>query len=111
MLHVHMPHVTHIFITCLSTAYIQGASDKRFEGGCTATVAVVQGTTLCVANVGDSQAVLGMEKESGQHSGRIITTRHWGQHEQEAERIRSKHGESVRLLKDGYVQARLVRGG
>ena len=86
---------------------MQGAGDKYLEGGCTATVAVMQGSTVVLANVGDSQAVLGTRLAPGQSSGVVVTTRHWGRDPREAERM-GAYGESVRLLADGYLQVRRV---
>ena len=40
------------------------------EFGCTATVAVLQGRRVCLANVGDSQAVLGSCNEQVRGSDR-----------------------------------------
>ncbi|KAJ9526227.1 hypothetical protein QJQ45_009693 [Haematococcus lacustris] len=83
--------------------------EKLLECGTTATTVVLQGGVLCLANVGDSLAVLGVDQGPGQGlSGHFITCRHFGLNPEEAERIRQQHATTTEVLEDGYV--RVVEG-
>mmetsp|Transcript_37336 Transcript_37336/g.83082 ORF Transcript_37336/g.83082 Transcript_37336/m.83082 type:complete len:363 (-) Transcript_37336:1554-2642(-) len=77
--------------------------EKLLECGCTATAAVIHGRTLCLADVGDSQAVLGHDDGERYH-GTIVTERHHGFHKKEAARIKAEHSQWAKLLEDGYLQ-------
>lgn len=77
--------------------------ERWLECGTTCTVGLLQGSTLCVANVGDSAAVLGSETDDDLVSERL-TEHHCGLNEKEAERIRCRHQLHARLLpRDGYL--------
>ncbi|GFH18919.1 PPM-type phosphatase domain-containing protein [Haematococcus lacustris] len=75
--------------------------EKLLECGTTATTVVLQGGVLCLANVGDSLAVLGVDQGPGQGlSGHFITCRHFGLNPEEAERIRQQHATTTEVLED-----------
>ncbi|GAX81526.1 hypothetical protein CEUSTIGMA_g8954.t1 [Chlamydomonas eustigma] len=91
-------------------AFDQRGPEKMLECGCTATVAVVQGRRLLLADVGDSAAVLGsctsdnVVCEECNFSAEALTERHWGLNAAEAERLRTDYGHCTRILEDGYVK-------
>lgn len=91
-------------LCCACCVYVPQGPEKLVEFGCTATLAVVQGNRLCLANVGDSQAVLGSMDDEGEISAEVITQRHYGKHEGEAARIRQQHAHHTRILDDGYIK-------
>jgi serine/threonine protein phosphatase PrpC len=79
--------------------------EKMLECGCTATVVVVQGGCVCLADVGDSLAALGHDDEEGggRYTGEFITRRHHGRDLEEAERIHTSCGAKTQVLEDGYI--------
>lgn len=77
--------------------------DRLLEFGTTCTVALLQGSTLAVANVGDSSAVLGRKKGT-LCSSQSLTVRHWGGNPDEVRRVMVKHSAHVSFLRDdGYL--------
>ena len=85
-------------------AYIDpGLNVRVLEYGTTATVALVQGRGVAVANVGDSLATLGSEQDGAYHV-RLLTRRHWGGDAGERARLERDFGRLVRLEdEDGYL--------
>ncbi|PNH04301.1 putative protein phosphatase 2C 12 [Tetrabaena socialis] len=88
--------------------YRNGSGPERLlEFGCTCTCAVVQGATVCIANVGDSTAVLGTETGAS-YSARTLTVRHNGHCPGEAQRVKESYGSKVNIKdganEDGYLQ-------
>jgi len=83
--------------------YRSAANEKMLECGCTCTAAVIQGTCLCIADVGDSQAVLGSDEGTG-FKGQVVTMRHHCLNPEELERIKTQHSGTTRALEDGYIQ-------
>ncbi len=83
--------------------YRQGQGpEKQLECGCTCTAAIVQGRTVCLANVGDSSAVLGSRSAEGSaqpYAHRVLSVQHNVHNPDEAERITREHPNDVRLLK------------
>ena len=74
-----------------------------------------QGDTLVVANVGDSNAVLGSD-DGDAYCGRVLSRRHCGSETEEAVRLREDWGAVVSVNEeDGYVtvekEGRLKVGG
>ncbi|PRW20200.1 phosphatase 2C 12 [Chlorella sorokiniana] len=93
--------------------YVKGSGDKCYtnpfigtrllEFGTSATLALVQGRSLVVADVGDSLAVLGRE-EGDQYVGEIVSVRHFGWDEGERQRLQEQCGDSVSIAgEDGYL--------
>lgn len=85
-------------------AYIDsGLNVRMLEFGTTATVALVQGRAVAVANVGDSLAVLGSERDDAYHVD-LLSRRHWGGDAGERKRIEEEVGDSAKLEDDdGYL--------
>ena len=85
-------------------AYIDpGLNVRVLEYGTTATVALVQGRGVAVANVGDSLATLGSEQGGAYHVN-LLTRRHWGGDAGERARLERDFGKLVRLEdEDGYL--------
>jgi serine/threonine protein phosphatase PrpC len=77
-------------------------TEKMLECGCTATVVVVQGGCVCLANVGDSLAALGHD-DGERYSGELITRRHNGRDPEEAARVSASCGCRTQVLEDGYI--------
>ncbi len=90
----------------------QGA-EKMLECGTTCTAAIVQGRCVCLANVGDSLAVVGREvplepaagggeaddAEAGcRVASEVVTVRHHGLLASERERIQRDHAATTRVL-------------
>ncbi len=83
---------------------LRGA-EKILECGCTATVVAVQGGCVCLANVGDSLAVLAQD-DGERYTGQYITYKHNGRDERERERIDSLFASKTKVLE---VRCRLDR--
>lgn len=88
--------------------YRNGSGPERMlEFGCTATVAVVQGNTILLGNVGDSAAVLGTDTGTS-YTARLLTERHNGHVACEAQRVRGTQPGEVEVKDgprgDGYLQ-------
>ncbi|GFR40740.1 hypothetical protein Agub_g1350 [Astrephomene gubernaculifera] len=88
--------------------YRNGSGPERLlEFGCTCTCAVVQGHTVCLANVGDSAAVLGTDTGAA-YTARTLTLRHNGHNVEEARRIKAVQPGVVKIKdgtgEDGYMQ-------
>ncbi|GLC73986.1 hypothetical protein PLESTF_001444800 [Pleodorina starrii] len=82
--------------------YRNGSGPERLlEFGCTCTCAIVQGGTVCLANVGDSTAVLGTDTGSS-YTARTLTLRHNGHNAEEAKRIKAA-SPGVVTVKDGVT--------
>jgi len=83
---------------------LSSGTDRLLELGTTATLAVLQGRHLLVANVGDSAAVLGSRTAAGGYEGLEVSERHWGLNPDEARRVTASVGRRVELLRsDGYL--------
>lgn len=84
---------------------------KVLELGTTATTTLVHGSTLIVANVGDSAAVLGYRVgsaagPSARYEGQWVTTRHWCRDEAERRRVTERWGKECTIGEDGYLGIR-----
>ncbi|KFM25536.1 putative protein phosphatase 2C 12 [Auxenochlorella protothecoides] len=88
-------------------AYIDPHLGARIlEYGTTATVALVQGRALALANVGDSLAVVGRE-EGGAYHVDLVSTRHYGADSGERARLAAEVGDAVAVeSEDGYISVR-----
>lgn len=88
---------------------VTGTCERMLECGCTCTVAVIQGDCVCIANVGDSTAVLGSDRPcNSSYSAAVLTTLHHGLNAAEAQRIAAANGPSGAhiLPHDGYLSVR-----
>ncbi|KAL4422971.1 hypothetical protein ABPG75_009168 [Micractinium tetrahymenae] len=79
------------------------AGSRMLEFGTTATLAIVQGTSLAIGNVGDSLAVLGRE-EGEEYLADVVTERHFGWDPAERARVEAACGDSATVSQDdGYL--------
>ena len=73
------------------------------SGGCTAVVAVLTNTTLYVANVGDSRAILAYEESDGSLQVKQLSEDHGIENEQELERLMALGLDQDQLKKSGRL--------
>lgn len=87
--------------------YIDSALQARvLEYGTTATVALVQGRDVVVANVGDSMASLGRE-DAGAYHVDLVSTRHYAADPAERARLEADHPDALDLSDpDGYISVK-----
>lgn len=79
----------------------RASCERIMEFGCTCTCAVVQASTVCLANVGDSAAVLGSDTGAS-YTSTTLTVHHNGRHPDEAKRLQQLAGK-VKCEADGYL--------
>eukprot|EP01026_Neomeris_dumetosa_P028061 TRINITY_DN2275_c0_g1_i1.p2 TRINITY_DN2275_c0_g1~~TRINITY_DN2275_c0_g1_i1.p2 ORF type:complete len:348 (-),score=34.41 TRINITY_DN2275_c0_g1_i1:5231-6274(-) len=73
------------------------------ECGTTCSVAIIEGNTLWVANVGDSTIVLGSQYPSGKVQATQLTVNHNGNNPEEQKRLTCKQNK-ISIMKDGYIR-------
>eukprot|EP00201_Polytomella_parva_P017062 CAMPEP_0175055150 /NCGR_PEP_ID=MMETSP0052_2-20121109/9914_1 /TAXON_ID=51329 ORGANISM="Polytomella parva, Strain SAG 63-3" /NCGR_SAMPLE_ID=MMETSP0052_2 /ASSEMBLY_ACC=CAM_ASM_000194 /LENGTH=505 /DNA_ID=CAMNT_0016319951 /DNA_START=108 /DNA_END=1621 /DNA_ORIENTATION=- len=74
---------------------------RIFESGCTCTALLAQGDVTCLANVGDSMAVIAVDRGSS-YDVRVLTQQHNGKDADEMKRILDE--DLLRINKNGYVK-------